>query len=121
MNPTLDPGNEDRRMKTLRKVSAAPRLRPSLICLACALALVPPAFGFAKPNVIFILTDDQGYGDLSAHGNPVLKTPKLDALRDDDRRYAMGFRELGGQFLGLAEPHALTLDLGFVGNDLPVP
>jgi len=35
-----------------------------------------------KPNVIFILTDDQGYGDLACHGNPVVKTPHLDALHD---------------------------------------
>ena len=33
-----------------------------------------------KPNVILILTDDQGYGDLSSHGNPILKTPNMDAL-----------------------------------------
>ena len=34
----------------------------------------------AGPNVIFVLTDDQGYGDLSCHGNPVVRTPNLDAL-----------------------------------------
>src|SRR5262245_10845668 len=29
----------------------------------------------SRPNVIVILSDDQGYGDFSIHGNPVLKTP----------------------------------------------
>ena len=33
-----------------------------------------------RPNVVFVLTDDQGYGDLSCHGNPVVRTPNLDAL-----------------------------------------
>lgn len=34
----------------------------------------------AKPNVVLIVTDDQGYGDMSCHGNPWLKTPNLDRL-----------------------------------------
>lgn len=33
-----------------------------------------------KPNVVIVITDDQGYGDLSCHGNPVLKTPGIDQL-----------------------------------------
>ena len=41
-----------------------------------------------KPNVIIVLTDDQGYGDLSCHGNPVLKTPNLDQLRTESVRFA---------------------------------
>ncbi|MEQ8209741.1 MAG: arylsulfatase [Lacipirellulaceae bacterium] len=34
----------------------------------------------AKPNVIVIVTDDQGYGDMGCHGNPWLNTPHLDQL-----------------------------------------
>ena len=33
-----------------------------------------------RPNVIVIMTDDQGYGDLGMRGNPYLKTPNLDQL-----------------------------------------
>ncbi len=39
-----------------------------------------------KPNVILIVTDDQGYGDISAHGNPWLETPNLDYLHDNSVR-----------------------------------
>ena len=41
----------------------------------------------ARPNVLVILTDDQGYGDFSAHGNPVLKTPNLDKLHEESVRF----------------------------------
>jgi arylsulfatase len=41
----------------------------------------------SRPNIIFILTDDQGYGDISAHGNPILKTPHLDRLHDEGVRF----------------------------------
>lgn len=37
-------------------------------------------FAADKPNVVIVITDDQGYGDLSCHGNPVLKTPSIDEL-----------------------------------------
>ena len=36
-----------------------------------------------KPNVIVILTDDQGYGDITAHGNPFIQTPALDKLHSE--------------------------------------
>jgi len=40
-----------------------------------------------RPNVVLVLTDDQGYGDLSCHGNPVLKTPNLDKLHEQSIRF----------------------------------
>jgi arylsulfatase len=50
--------------------------------LGCAAGASP------RPNVLIILTDDQGHGDFSGHGNPVLKTPNLDRLRDQAVRFA---------------------------------
>ena len=40
-----------------------------------------------QPNVILIMTDDQGYGDLACHGNPILKTPNLDKLYSESVRF----------------------------------
>ena len=33
-----------------------------------------------RPNIVVILTDDQGWGDLSIHGNTNLNTPNIDTL-----------------------------------------
>ena len=41
---------------------------------------------FGKPNVLIIMTDDQGYPEISAHGNPVLQTPNLDRLHGQSLR-----------------------------------
>jgi arylsulfatase len=38
---------------------------------------------FEKPNVIIVLSDDQGFGDFSGHGNPILETPTLDKLASE--------------------------------------
>jgi arylsulfatase A-like enzyme len=40
-----------------------------------------------KPNVVFVLTDDQGYGELGCHGNPVIKTPHMDQLHGESVRF----------------------------------
>ena len=65
----------------------------------CSRSLVFAAFGFivasiallrvgaaeqkAKPNIVLIVTDDQGYGDLGFTGNPVIKTPHIDQLASE--------------------------------------
>jgi len=53
----------------------------SIFALAACFAFATIACA-ESPNVIVIITDDQGYPDLSAHGNPVLETPHLDAIHN---------------------------------------
>lgn len=40
-----------------------------------------------QPNVILIVTDDQGYGDLGCNGNPWIKTPNIDRLNSESIRF----------------------------------
>jgi arylsulfatase len=48
-----------------------------------AAILISTAGAAGKPNVILIMTDDQGYGQLGCEGHPWLETPHLDALRGE--------------------------------------
>jgi len=58
------------------------RYLPLLIAL-----LLTSTIHAAPPNIIVILTDDQGYGDFSFTGNPILRTPHVDALAAQSVRY----------------------------------
>jgi arylsulfatase len=69
----------------------ANRLKTALrlfLALGAALLLVTSAgaAGGRRPNVVIVLSDDQGYGDFSCHGNPLLKTPNLDRLHGQSVR-----------------------------------
>ncbi|QDU22467.1 arylsulfatase [Urbifossiella limnaea] len=50
------------------------------LSILCGLAAGTPALAQQRPNVLLVITDDQGFGDLGAHGNPVVRTPNLDAF-----------------------------------------
>jgi len=58
------------------------------------LSILPGCSGMGKttgaqrkrPNVVLVITDDQGYGDLACHGNPVIQTPNLDRLHKQSIR-----------------------------------
>jgi arylsulfatase A-like enzyme len=63
-------------------VKAAP-LGACLVALAAAGAAAQPA---PRPNIIFILADDLGYGDLGSYGQRIIRTPNLDRLAAEGLR-----------------------------------
>jgi arylsulfatase A-like enzyme len=63
-----------------------------LTIIACLIGLIVALAGrnllaAEKPNVILIIADDQGYGDLSCHGNKMIKTPNMDKLHGESVRF----------------------------------
>ncbi len=52
-----------------------------------SVALPQPASAADRPNVVVFLADDQGWGDLSVHGNTNLRTPAIDSLARDGARF----------------------------------
>ncbi len=65
----------------------------SRVLIILAVCLSPWQFAAAKsppqrpPNVVLVMTDDQGYGDLRCHGNSLIKTPNLDRFHSDSVRF----------------------------------
>jgi uncharacterized sulfatase len=57
-----------------------------LLALLAALVVVPCVAAAERPNVVVILADDLGYGDLGCYGHPKFKTPNLDRLAREGAR-----------------------------------
>jgi arylsulfatase len=86
MTPTHRPQPYARRERFVRGLVLAVVLLTAVDAVArCARATTQT--DRERPNVLFVLTDDQGYGDLSCHGNPVLQTPHLDRLYSESLRF----------------------------------
>ena len=63
------------------------RMRCFIWVVATVLAGAPAAFGQEKPNIVLIVTDDLGYGDVSAYGATALTTPNIDRLAKEGLRF----------------------------------
>lgn len=57
------------------------------IVAALAIGFAPSLKADQKPNIVFFLTDDQGYGDLGCFGAKDLKTPNIDKLAEQGMKF----------------------------------
>ena len=62
-------------------------LMPLVLLPQAAMAAVPGRHSDERPNVIFILADDLGYGDLHCYGNDEVRTPNIDRLAATGTRF----------------------------------
>lgn len=60
------------------------RILPTLLCALCAWAAEGAT---SRPNVVIIFADDLGYGDVSCHGATKVRTPNIDRLAAEGRRF----------------------------------
>ncbi len=79
----------------LQWLALGPALRLSAVVGAAALALLSTAVTFAarprpvprQPNIIFILADDLGYGEVGCYGQTKIKTPSIDRMATEGMRF----------------------------------
>ena len=60
--------------------------RTLFAAVAAALVAVP-VVAADKPNVVIILADDLGYGDLGCYGHPTIRTPNLDRMAAEGLKF----------------------------------
>ena len=63
------------------------KLIPLSFIVAARPGATPAAAQEKKPNIVFILADDFGYGDLKCYGHPYARTPNLDKLATEGTRF----------------------------------
>ncbi|PYJ03476.1 MAG: hypothetical protein DME25_12220 [Verrucomicrobia bacterium] len=68
-------------------LECAPECMRRLALLAFVVLTATALSAAPRPNILILLVDDQGYGDFSCHGNPIIKTPNLDRLHDESVRF----------------------------------
>ncbi len=63
----------------------------SILVTRCGPAADPSDADDARPDIIIILADDLGYGDVGVYGGETIETPNIDALANSGVRFASGY------------------------------
>lgn len=58
-----------------------------LATASCTATTIKPTAQAEKPNIIFIFADDLGWGDISKHGHPDIRTPNIDRLAEEGSEF----------------------------------
>ena len=70
-------------------------LMSTVACAATATTKVPenitPPQSKTSPNILFILCDDMGYGDLGCYGQPFIRTPHIDRMANEGMRFTQAY------------------------------
>lgn len=64
---------------------------PVLLFLCAALQTIAHAADASKPNIVYILLDDAGYGDLSCYGQKHFSTPNIDKLAAEGMKFTQHY------------------------------
>jgi arylsulfatase A-like enzyme len=68
-----------------------PRVLAGFVAFFCAVTFGAAAGADPKPNVIFILADDLGYGDVGAFGQKLIQTPNIDRLAAEGTKFTQAY------------------------------
>ena len=77
-------------MSFLRKnpMKRSPQISTAILVLTIlAPAVTAAELAGTQPNIVLVITDDQGYGPVGRHGHPWIRTPNLDRLYDSSTRF----------------------------------
>ena len=58
-----------------------------LLTLGATVLSLPAAVAQDRPNILYIMCDDMGYGDLACYGQQYIRTPNIDRLAAEGMRF----------------------------------